>query len=128
MLPAVAKKTKPNAAMTQLAAMYLVGLNLAQVRGTRDADEVRSHYRDLAEIPELIASTLARMDGVRKLAREISSAERVLFLGRHVGYPTETGSGSGASSRSLSRRSARSARRWSSSSSRRAAKTASIAA
>jgi glucosamine--fructose-6-phosphate aminotransferase (isomerizing) len=75
------------AVMTQLAAMYLVGLHLAQVRGTRDADEVRSHYRDLAEIPALISSTLTRMDGVRKLAREISSAERVLFLGRHVGYP-----------------------------------------
>src|SRR3954471_23499965 len=75
------------AVMTQLAAMYLVGLHLAQVRGTRDADEVRSHYRDLATIPALIASTLTRMDGVRKLAREISSAERVLFLGRHVGYP-----------------------------------------
>jgi glutamine---fructose-6-phosphate transaminase (isomerizing) len=73
--------------MTQLAAMYLVGLHLAQVRGTRDADEVRSHYRDLATIPALIAETLTHMDGVRKLAREISSSERVLFLGRHVGYP-----------------------------------------
>jgi glucosamine--fructose-6-phosphate aminotransferase (isomerizing) len=75
------------AVMTQLAAMYLVGLHLAQVRGTRDLDEVRSHYRDLVEIPDLVAETLTRMDGVRKLAREISGSERVLFLGRHVGYP-----------------------------------------
>jgi glucosamine--fructose-6-phosphate aminotransferase (isomerizing) len=75
------------AVMTQLAAMYLVGLHLAQVRGTRDADEVRSHYRDLTEIPALIRATLARMDPVRKLARDISDSERVLFLGRHVGYP-----------------------------------------
>ncbi|HMC68024.1 MAG TPA: SIS domain-containing protein, partial [Mycobacteriales bacterium] len=73
--------------MTQIAAMYLVGLHLSQVRGTRDADEVRSHYQDLATIPALIQTTLTRMDGVRKIAREISSAERVLFLGRHVGYP-----------------------------------------
>jgi glucosamine--fructose-6-phosphate aminotransferase (isomerizing) len=73
--------------MTQLAAMYLVGLHLAQVRGTRDFDEVRSHYRDLVETPDLIQETVGRMDGVRKLAREISDAERVLFLGRHVGYP-----------------------------------------
>jgi glucosamine--fructose-6-phosphate aminotransferase (isomerizing) len=75
------------AVMTQLAAMYLVGLHLAQVRGTRDFDEVRSHYRDLVETPDLIQETVGRMDGVRKLAREISDAERVLFLGRHVGYP-----------------------------------------
>ena len=75
------------AVMTQLAAMYLVGLHLAQVRGTRDGDEVGAHYRDLVEIPALIETTLSRMDSVRKLAREISPAERVLFLGRHVGYP-----------------------------------------
>jgi glucosamine--fructose-6-phosphate aminotransferase (isomerizing) len=27
------------------------------------------------------------MDGVRQIAREISGEERVLFIGRHVGYP-----------------------------------------
>src|SRR5438270_7207067 len=75
------------AVMTQIAAMYLVGLHLSQVRGTRDADEVRSHYQDLATIPALIQTTLTRMDTVRKIARGISTAERVLFLGRHVGYP-----------------------------------------
>src|SRR5439155_6813647 len=56
-------------------------------RGNRDADEVRSHYGDLTQIPALIEQTLTRMDPVRKLAREISGSERVLFLGRHVGYP-----------------------------------------
>jgi glutamine---fructose-6-phosphate transaminase (isomerizing) len=75
------------ATMTQLAAMYLVGLYLAQVRGTRDIDEVRSHFHDLATTPDLISDVLKRMDPVRKLARDISGEERVLFLGRHVGYP-----------------------------------------
>jgi glucosamine--fructose-6-phosphate aminotransferase (isomerizing) len=69
------------AVITQLAAMYVVGLYLAQVRGTRDPDEVRSHMRDLLD------EVLARMDGVRALAREIADEPRVLFLGRHVGYP-----------------------------------------
>jgi glutamine---fructose-6-phosphate transaminase (isomerizing) len=75
------------AVMTQLAAVYLVGLHLAQVRGTRDLDEVRSHYHDLLTIPSLVRETLDRMDPLRKLARELSDSERVLFLGRHVGYP-----------------------------------------
>ena len=75
------------AVMAQLAAVYLVGLYLAQVRGTRDTDEVRSHFHDLATIPSLIAEVLTRMDGVRKLARDLAAEERVLFLGRHVGYP-----------------------------------------
>lgn len=75
------------AVITQIAAMYLVGLYLAQVRGTRDEDEVRSHLRDLAEVPALLEEVLSRMEGVREIARDIAAHERVLFLGRHVGYP-----------------------------------------
>ena len=75
------------AVIAQLAAMYVVGLYLAQVRGTRDADEVRAHMRDLQEIPDLVAEVLSRMEPVRELARELAHEERVLFLGRHVGYP-----------------------------------------
>jgi glucosamine--fructose-6-phosphate aminotransferase (isomerizing) len=75
------------AVMTQLAAVYLVGLYLAQVRGYRDGDEVRSHFGDLSQMPDLVSAVLTRMDPLRKLAREISTSERVLFLGRHVGYP-----------------------------------------
>jgi glutamine---fructose-6-phosphate transaminase (isomerizing) len=75
------------AVITQITAMYLVGLYLAQVRGTRDADEVRAHLRDLAEVPDLLTEVLSRMEGVRAIAREIAQEDRVLFLGRHVGYP-----------------------------------------
>ena len=57
--------------------MYVVGLYLAQVRGTRDADEVRAHLRDLQEVPDLIAGA-ARPDGAgaraRPRARRTSSA------------------------------------------------------
>ncbi|HVE74268.1 MAG TPA: glutamine--fructose-6-phosphate transaminase (isomerizing) [Mycobacteriales bacterium] len=75
------------AVMTQITAMYLVGLYLSQVRGTRDADEVRAHLRDLQAIPDLISTVLSRMDSVREIAAQIVHEERVLFLGRHVGYP-----------------------------------------
>ncbi len=75
------------AVMTQITAMYLVGLYLAQVRGTRDADEVRSHLRDLQSIPDLLTEVLSRMEPVRELARDLADEQRVLFLGRHVGYP-----------------------------------------
>jgi glucosamine--fructose-6-phosphate aminotransferase (isomerizing) len=73
--------------MTQITAMYLVGLYLAQLRGTRDPDEVRAHLRDLQAIPALVTEVLSRMDPVRALARELAGEQRVLFLGRHVGYP-----------------------------------------
>jgi glucosamine--fructose-6-phosphate aminotransferase (isomerizing) len=73
--------------MTQLTAMYLVGLYLAQVRGTRDADEVAAHFADLEASADLVAEVLRRMDPVRKLARDLAEHDRVYFLGRHVGYP-----------------------------------------
>jgi len=75
------------AVMTQITAMYLVGLYLAQVRGTRDPDEVRAHLQDLESIPDLLTELLTRSEDVRAVAREIVDATRVLFLGRHVGYP-----------------------------------------
>jgi glucosamine--fructose-6-phosphate aminotransferase (isomerizing) len=43
--------------------------------------------RDLSELPDLIAEVLTRMEPVRALARELKDSPRVLFLGRHVGYP-----------------------------------------
>ncbi|MCA1710918.1 MAG: glutamine--fructose-6-phosphate transaminase (isomerizing) [Actinobacteria bacterium] len=75
------------AVITQIVAMYVVGLYLAQVRGTRDPDEVRAHLADLRETPDLVQEVLDRMDGVRALARDLVDEPRVLFLGRHVGYP-----------------------------------------
>jgi len=75
------------AVMTQITAMYVVGLYLAQLRGTRDPDEVRAHLADLQAIPELVQQVLDRMEPVRELARELVDEQRVLFLGRHVGYP-----------------------------------------
>ncbi len=75
------------AVMTQMTAMYLVGLYLAQVRGTRDPDEVRAHLADLREVPDLVQEVLDRMGPVRTLARSLATEDRVLFLGRHVGYP-----------------------------------------
>jgi glucosamine--fructose-6-phosphate aminotransferase (isomerizing) len=75
------------AVMTQITAMYLVGLYLAQLRGTRDPDEVRAHLADLQAVPDLIEELLGRMEPVRQLARDLKDEQRVLFLGRHVGYP-----------------------------------------
>ena len=75
------------AVMTQITAMYLVGLYLAQLRGTRDPDEVRAHLADLQAVPDLVEELLSRMEPVRQLARDLKDEQRVLFLGRHVGYP-----------------------------------------
>ncbi len=73
--------------LAQMAANYLVGLALAQARGTKYPDEVAREYEDLAAMPAKIAQVLEGMDAVRQLARDLSDSPAVLFLGRHVGYP-----------------------------------------
>jgi glutamine---fructose-6-phosphate transaminase (isomerizing) len=72
---------------TQLAAMYLVALYLAQVRGTMFVDEVASVVRELERIPKKVELCLERGDQVRKVAEAHKDARDWLFLGRHVGYP-----------------------------------------
>jgi glutamine---fructose-6-phosphate transaminase (isomerizing) len=72
---------------TQLAAMYLVALYLAQVRGTMFTDEVAAVVRELERIPGKVELCLERSDQVRKVAEAYKDARDWLFLGRHVGYP-----------------------------------------
>ncbi|MFJ7420115.1 glutamine--fructose-6-phosphate transaminase (isomerizing) [Streptomyces uncialis] len=73
--------------LTQLVACYLVALYLAQARGNKDPEGIRSVIRDLAGVPGAIERVLAGMEPVRELARSLADQDTVLFLGRHVGYP-----------------------------------------
>ncbi|MDF0531764.1 glutamine--fructose-6-phosphate transaminase (isomerizing) [Tsukamurella sp. 8F] len=73
--------------LAQVTANYLVGLALAQARGTKYPDEVGREYRELEAMPALVQKVLGTETQVRELARELASASTVLFLGRHVGYP-----------------------------------------
>ena len=73
--------------VAQVAAVQLVGLALAQARGTKYGDEIVVEFEALSAIPEQMAATLALVEPVRELAREIAGAKAILFIGRHVGYP-----------------------------------------
>ena len=73
--------------LAQIVANYLVGLALAQARGTKYPDEVQREYRELEVMPDRIAEVLDRMAPVAALAEQFARSQTVLFLGRHVGYP-----------------------------------------
>ena len=73
--------------LTQLVAVYLIALYLAQVRGTKWGDEVFAMVQLLATMPEKVERVLETMEPVRELARSLADERCVLFLGRHVGYP-----------------------------------------
>ena len=73
--------------LTQVAACYLLGLYLAQVRGTKYGDEIASIMAELESMPDKIQAVLDDAESVHALARELVDEKSVLFLGRHVGYP-----------------------------------------
>ena len=73
--------------LAQIAANYLVGLALAQARGTKYPDEVEREYTELVGMADQVARVLRCMEPVTELAQRFASASTVLFLGRHVGYP-----------------------------------------
>ncbi|HPX38371.1 MAG TPA: glutamine--fructose-6-phosphate transaminase (isomerizing) [Mycobacterium sp.] len=73
--------------LAQVAANYLVGLALAQARGTKYPDEVAREYRELEAMPDLVQQVLGHLDAVADLGVRFASSSTVLFLGRHVGYP-----------------------------------------
>jgi glutamine---fructose-6-phosphate transaminase (isomerizing) len=73
--------------MAQVAAVELVGLALAQARGTKYGDEIVREFDALAAMPRQISVALGLHAEVAELAREIADARAVLFLGRHIGYP-----------------------------------------
>jgi glucosamine--fructose-6-phosphate aminotransferase (isomerizing) len=74
--------------LAQITANYLVGLALAQARGTKYPDEVAAEFRQLEQMPALIQQVVDSLEPVREIARELADSKSVLFLGRHVGYPT----------------------------------------
>lgn len=73
--------------LSQIAAAYLLGLYLAQLRGDKFADEVAEVLDELATMPAKIQTLLDSGAELMQLGRDLAGATSVLFLGRHVGYP-----------------------------------------
>jgi len=73
--------------MTQMIAAYLLGLYLAQVRGTSYADEIARVVTELGDMPGHVQRLLDSADELYALAEDLQDTRSVLFLGRHVGFP-----------------------------------------
>jgi glutamine---fructose-6-phosphate transaminase (isomerizing) len=71
---------------SQLVALFLFALYLGRQRGLpRDAG--RAFAEHLAQLPELVARTLALAPQVRTLAEHYADARNALYLGRGVSFP-----------------------------------------
>jgi glucosamine--fructose-6-phosphate aminotransferase (isomerizing) len=75
------------ALLTQMVAVYLIGLHLAQVNGSLNDAEVEGLYNELLELPGKIEQILETVEPLRALTRSFAENNIVLFLGRNIGYP-----------------------------------------
>ena len=73
--------------LTQVVAVYLIGLKLAQVRAALKDSEIHSLYNEMLELPSKIEQILETVEPLRELTRGFAQSASVLFLGRNVGYP-----------------------------------------
>ena len=72
----------------QITALYLIGLHLGRVRGTLAPAEERSAIEQLDLLPALIREAVGTQEQIAQLAHWMADTRSVLFLGRHVGFPT----------------------------------------
>jgi glucosamine--fructose-6-phosphate aminotransferase (isomerizing) len=73
---------------SQVAAMYLLGLWLAQARGTLEPDVLGTLIAELRGMPTKIDETLKSVDDrVRAIARSHYKQRFFLYLGRNIGLP-----------------------------------------
>jgi len=73
---------------TQLIAMYLIGLEIARQLEKLSDKKILKISEQLMQLPAKVEQILETVEPLRELTRKFKDAESVLFLGRHVGYPT----------------------------------------
>ncbi len=71
---------------SQLIAFYLLGLHLAQVRGTQTEEEVAHVLAAMQALPEQVESMLQNADAIKAYAEQISKHEHLFFIGRGLDY------------------------------------------
>jgi glucosamine--fructose-6-phosphate aminotransferase (isomerizing) len=71
----------------QMTAVYLLALFLATGRKSMPASELSELGKELLKLPAKVTEVLSSLEQVSALAKKMSNARTVLFLGRNVGFP-----------------------------------------
>ncbi len=72
---------------TQLVALYLLALHLAQARGKISSREISTHLLELSDLPRKIEDVLKREDEILAIAKKYKDSRDFLYLGRGISYP-----------------------------------------
>jgi glucosamine--fructose-6-phosphate aminotransferase (isomerizing) len=71
----------------QMTAVYLLALFLSAGRNSLSQTELSELGKQLLKLPAKVTEVLESLEQVAKLAKQMSDAKTVLFLGRNVGFP-----------------------------------------
>jgi glucosamine--fructose-6-phosphate aminotransferase (isomerizing) len=72
---------------SQLVALYLLGLRLAQARGVLTPEASRLHVHALLQLPLLLEQTLKLAGEIEDVASRFHTCTDFLYLGRGINYP-----------------------------------------
>ncbi len=72
---------------TQLVALYLFALKLAEVRGTLSHAERCDHVGALMQLPQVLEETLKTAKEIEEIAAKFHNRSDFLYLGRGINYP-----------------------------------------
>ena len=72
---------------SQLVALYLLGLRIAQARGVLSGEESKPHIDALLQLPLLLEQTLKMAPEVEEVASRFHTRTDFLYLGRGINYP-----------------------------------------
>jgi len=74
--------------VSQAAVMYLLGLKLAQVRGTLPPERITELVAEVKQLPHLISDLMTKIDEpIKAIAEHWADSGFFLYLGRHAGLP-----------------------------------------
>jgi glucosamine--fructose-6-phosphate aminotransferase (isomerizing) len=72
---------------SQLVALHILALYLAQTRGALAPAEIREHIAELLQLPLLIEQTIKASTAMEKVCDRFHGRTDFLFLGRGINYP-----------------------------------------
>jgi glucosamine--fructose-6-phosphate aminotransferase (isomerizing) len=72
---------------SQLVALHLLALHMAQVRGTLSTSDIRPHIEKLLQLPQVLEQAIKASAATERIAEKFYNRTDFLFLGRGINYP-----------------------------------------
>lgn len=72
----------------QLIALYLLALNIAEIKGSFDENKIKELKQEMLTLPQKIETVLSHKEDVMKCARAFSSNKNFIYIARGINFPT----------------------------------------